>query len=63
MRSVGGDKKWSVVYHQTNSPGALKVKAGVKTREHDSRRKHCLSRELPGYYFGERVLRPEYWSR
>ena len=25
-----GDKKWSVVYHQTNSPGALKVKGGGK---------------------------------
>ena len=47
------------MYHRTNSPGALDVKAGVKTREHDSRREHCMSRELPGYYFGKRVLRPE----
>ena len=38
---------------------SLNVKADVKTREHDSRREHCISREPPGYYFGERVLLPE----
>ena len=46
-----------------NSPGALNVKASVKTREHDSRREHCISREPPGYYFGELVLLPESSSR
>ena len=46
-----------------NSPGALNVKAGVKTREHDSRREHCILKEPPGYYFGERVLLPECSSR
>ena len=51
------------MYHNMNSPGALNVKAGVKTREHDSRREHCISRESPGYYFGERVLLPECSSR
>ena len=25
-----GDKKWSVVYHQTNNPGTLRVRSGVK---------------------------------
>ena len=50
-------------HHRTNSLGTLNVKAGVKTREHDSRREHCLSREPPGYYFGEMVLLPEYSSR
>ena len=49
----------SVVYHRTNSPGALNVKASVKTREHNSCREHCISREPPGYYFGKRVLLPE----
>ena len=39
-----------------NRPGALNVKAGVKTREHDSRREHRMSRESPGYYFGKREL-------
>ena len=34
-----------------------------KTRGHDSRREHCLSRESPGYYFGKRVIRPECSSR
>ena len=48
-----------VAQHRTNSPGALNVKAGVKTREHDSRREHRMSREPPGYYFGKRVLLPE----
>ena len=47
------------VYHNTNSPGTLKRKAGVKPREHDSRREHRMSREPSGYYFGKRVLRPE----
>ena len=28
LRNVREDKKWSVIHHQTNSPGALKVKAG-----------------------------------
>ena len=42
---------------------ALNVKAGVKTREYDSHREHCMSREPPGYYFGERVLLPECSSR
>ena len=41
----------------------LESKSRCKTREHDSRRKHCLSRESPGYYFGERVLRPECSNR
>ena len=54
-----GTKENSVVYHNTNSPGALNGKAGVKTREHDSRREHRMSREPPGYYFGKRVLLPE----
>ena len=58
-----GDEGYSVVYHRTNSPGALNVKAGVKTREHNSRREHCLSREPPGYYFGKRALLPECSSR
>ena len=49
----------SVVYHRANSPGAVNVKAGVKTREHDSHREHRMSREPPGYYFGNRVLLPE----
>ena len=49
----------SIIYHNTNSPGALNAKAGVKTREHDSRREHRMSREPPGYYFGKRVLLPE----
>ena len=53
----------SVVYHHINSPGALNVKAVVKTREHDSRREHCISREPPGYYFGERVSLTECSSR
>ena len=47
------------MYHRTNSPGALNVKAGGKTREHDFRREHRMSREPPGYYFGKRVLPPE----
>ena len=52
------------MYHHTNSLGALNVKPGVKTREHDSRREHCISRgEPPRYYFGERVLLPECSSR
>ena len=42
-----------------NSPGALNIKAGVKTREHNFRREHCMSREPPGHYFGKRVLLPE----
>lgn len=46
-----------------NSSGALNVKAGVKTREHGSRREHLMSREPPGYYFGKRVLIPEYSCR
>ena len=46
-----------------NSPGALNVKASVKTREHDSCREHCISRVPPGYYFGKRVLLPECLSR
>ena len=49
----------SVVYHRTNNPGALNVKASVRTREHDSFREYCTSREPPGYYFGKRVLLPE----
>ena len=49
----------SVAQRHTNSPGALNIKAGVKTREHDSRREHRMSREPPGYYFGIRVLLPE----
>ena len=49
------------VYHNTTpheQPRGLEYKAG-ETREHDSRRKHRMSREPPGYYFGKRVLRPE----
>ena len=53
----------SVVYHHMNSPGALNIKVGVKTSEHDCRREHCISREPPGYYFGKRVLLPECSSR
>ena len=49
----------SVAKRRKNSPGALNVKAGVKTREHGSRREHRMSREPPGYYFGKRVLLPE----
>ena len=49
--------------HRTNSPGALNVKASVKTREHDFCREHCISREPLGYYFGKRVLLPECSSR
>ena len=41
----------------------LESESRLKTREHDSRREHCLSRDPPGYYFGERVLRPECSSR
>ena len=50
------------VYHNTaphEQPRDLEYKAGVKTREHDSRREHRMSREPPEYYFGKRVLRPE----
>ena len=52
MRGQGN----SVVYHHTNSLGALNVKAGVKAREHDSRRKHCIQEirlgttSAKGYY-------------
>ena len=49
----------SVAQRHTNSPGALNIKAGVKTREYDSRREHRMSREPPGYYFRIRVLLPE----
>ena len=52
----------SVAQYHMNSLGALNVKASVKTREHDSRREHCMS-EAPGYYFGKRVLLPECSSR
>ena len=41
----------------------LESKSRRKIREYDSRRKHCLSREPPGYYFGERISRPECSSR
>ena len=41
----------------------LESSSRCKAREHDSCREHCLSREPPGYYFGERVLRPECSSR
>ena len=51
------------MYHNMNSPGALNVKADVKTREHDSRREHRMSREPPGYYFGKRVFLSECSSR
>ena len=47
------------MYHCTNSPGTLNVKESVKTREHDSCREHCTSREPPRYYFGKRVSLPE----
>ena len=49
----------SVAQRLKNSPGALNVKAGVKPREHGSRREHRILREPPGYYFGKRVLLPE----
>ena len=49
----------SVAQRRTNRPGALNVKASVKTREHGSRREHRMSREPHGYYFGKRVLLPE----
>ena len=49
LRNVRGDLGNSVVYHHMNSPGALNTKAGVKTREHDSRREHCIPREPPGH--------------
>ena len=52
----------SVAQHNTaphEQPRGLEYKAGVKTREHDSRREPRMSREPPGYYFGKRVLRPE----
>ena len=49
----------SVAIRHKNSPGALNIKAGVKTREHGSRREHRMPREPPGYYFGKRVLLPE----
>ena len=49
----------SVTQRRSNRPGALNVKAGVKTREHGSRREHRMSREPPGYYFGKRLLLPE----
>ena len=42
---------------------SLESKIRCKTREHGSCREHCLSREPPGYYFGERVLHPECSSR
>ena len=51
------------MYHRTKSLGALNVKAGVKTREHDSIREHGISREPPGYCIRERVLLPESSSR
>ena len=51
------------MYHNMNSPGAFKVKSDVKTREHDSCHEHCMSKEPPWYYFGERVFLPECSSR
>ena len=51
------------MYQHINSPGALNVKAGVKTREHDSRREYCISREPPGYFFEETGLLPECLTR
>ena len=54
-----GDTENSIAQHRTNSPGALNVKAGVRTRDHDSRHEHRMSRESPRYYFGKRVLLPE----
>ena len=60
---IGLDTENSVAQHHMNSPGALNVKAGGKTREHCSRREHCISREPPGYYFGKRVLLVECSSR
>ena len=63
IRKYWGDTGNRVVYHHMNSPGALNVKEGVKTRKHDSRRENCMSREPPGYYFGKRVLLPECSSR
>ena len=51
------------MHHYMNNPGALNVKAGVKTCEHDSCREHCISREPPGCYFGKRVLLPDCSSR
>ena len=40
-------------------PRGLEYKAGVRGREHDTRREHRMSREPPGYYFEKRVLLPE----
>ena len=49
----------SVAQHNMSNPGALNVQTSVNTRENDSCREHCISREPPGYYFGRRVLLPE----
>ena len=48
----------SAVYHRTNSPRALNVKVSVKTREHDSCREHCISREPPGTTSGKGYYSP-----
>ena len=40
-------------------PRDLEHESRWKPHEHDFRREHCISRESPGYYFGERVLLPE----
>ena len=45
----GQETASTTTQHRTNSPGALNIKAGVRTREHDSRREHRMSREPPGY--------------
>ena len=57
----GSRKQRRVPPHE--QPRVLNVKSGVKTREHDSRREHCISREPPGYFFEERVFLPECSSR
>ena len=53
----GGDRKQRAMPHE--QPRGLECKSRCKTREHDPRRKHRMSREPPGYYFGKRVLLPE----
>ena len=59
MRGQGN----SVVYHHTNNPGALNVKAGETLVSTILTASTALSREPPGYFFGERVLLLEYSSR
>ena len=57
----GTRKQHRVPSHE--QPRGLECKSWCKTREHDSRREHRMSREPPGYYFGKKVLLPECSSR